>query len=107
MNFLLRHWLYVAAYLLLLLLLAASSALAPLAMGKWSVGLHLALALAMTAIIVALFMRVRYLDPLLKVVALGGLLFLLCMWLIMPVDYITRDTHATQVQSRHHDQLRE
>lgn len=90
MNFLRTHILLIAAYVVVLAALAISVAIATLALGKLGVGLHLLLAFVMAITIAALFMGIRYLGALLRVFALGGLLFLLFMWIIMPIDYFTR-----------------
>jgi len=90
MKFLSKHMVLVVAYVALLVLTAASASIAPLPLGRLGVGIHLVLAFVMAIIIAALFLGIRYLGPLLQVVALTGLLFLLYMWIIMPVDYFTR-----------------
>ncbi len=90
MNFLRTHRLYVVVYVVLMLALAVTAAIAPVVPGQLGLAVHLLLAFFMIMLIGAWFIGVRYYDPLLQVVALGVVLFLLFMWVIMPVDYFTR-----------------
>lgn len=80
----------LATYGALLVLLAATLALTLLPGGWLATGLHAALAVAMGALIVAVYMGVRAAAPLMKVFALGGLLWLLFLLALTPLDYLTR-----------------
>ena len=44
----------------------------------------------MAATIVTIFMDLRHAGGLMRVFALGGLLWLVFMWILFPVDYLTR-----------------
>lgn len=90
MSFLRTHVALIVAFVALLVLLAANAALAPLSWGALGIGLHLFLAFAMAIVIAVMFMGLRYTGALLRVFALGGLLWLAFMWVLIPIDYFTR-----------------
>ncbi len=74
----------------LLAVLAMSVVVALLALGPWSIALNLGLALLMGGLLVANFMDLLSARPLIRVFALGALLWVFLLFVMLPVDYLTR-----------------
>lgn len=90
MNFLRDNALLIAAFGALLVLLVFNIALLFMPLPGFRIVLHLGSALLMAVIIAAIFMDLRETGALMRVFALGGLLWLAFMWILFPVDYFTR-----------------
>ena len=78
----------VAACLFVLLVLTVLAA--QFNLGPLNTPIAMAVALAKAALIVLFFMHVRYGEPLLRIFAAGGFLWLVIMFLLMLSDYLTR-----------------
>lgn len=90
MSFFRAHIALIVAGVLILALLGANVGIAFLPRGPLIVGLHLFLAFCMALVIAVMFMDMRHMGALLRIFALGGLLWLVFMWFLIPVDYLTR-----------------
>jgi cytochrome c oxidase subunit 4 len=78
----------VAACLFVLLL--ATVLVARIDLGIWNAPIAMLIALSKAALIVLYFMHVRYGNPLLRVFAAGGFLWLVIMFALLLPDYLTR-----------------
>ncbi|GAB3681593.1 caa(3)-type oxidase subunit IV [Salinisphaera aquimarina] len=90
MNFLRANSLLIAAFAALLMLLIFNIGVAFMPLPGFRTVLHLGSAVLMAIIIAGIFMDLRSAGALMRVFALGGLLWLAFMWLLFPVDYFTR-----------------
>ncbi len=90
MSFFRSHIALIIAGAAILALLGANVAVVFLPWGAAGVALHLFLAFCMALVIAILFMDMRHMGAMLRIFALGGLLWLAFMWFIIPVDYFTR-----------------
>lgn len=80
----------IVVYLALLALLGVSLAATALEPGTVRTALHLLAAAMQTTLIVAVFMQLRGASALVRVFALGSLLWLLILFGFMAVDYLHR-----------------
>lgn len=90
MNFIKKNKAMLVAFVLLFVLLAANIGLTFMSFGGVRLVLHLGTAIFMAATIVTVFMDLRHAGGLMRVFALGGVLWLVFMWILFPVDYLTR-----------------
>ncbi len=90
MSFFRSHIALIIAGAAILALLGANVAVVFLPWGTAGVALHLFLAFCMALVIAVLFMDMRHMGAMMRIFALGGLLWLVFMWFIIPVDYLTR-----------------
>lgn len=78
------------AHLLLLIILALTVGLSLLPLGPWGAALSLGLAALKAAIIALVFMKLLQATPLIRLFAVGGLLWLVFLFAITWSDYLTR-----------------
>jgi cytochrome c oxidase subunit IV len=78
----------IAAVLFVLLVVTVLAAQVDL--GFLNLPLAMLIALAKAALIVLYFMHVRYGNPLLRIFAAAGFLWLLLMFALLSADYLTR-----------------
>ena len=90
MSFLKQNRSMLVAFVLLVVLLGTNIGVTFLGFGTFRLVLHLGTAVFMAATIVTIFMDLRHAGGLMRVFALGGLLWLVFMWILFPVDYLTR-----------------
>jgi cytochrome c oxidase subunit 4 len=74
----------------LAILLVATVAASRLDLGMWNVPLALAIATLKAALIVLIFMHVRYSSPLVRLFAAGGFLWLAIMLTFIAADVLRR-----------------
>jgi cytochrome c oxidase subunit 4 len=77
---------YFKTFVWLAVLLALTVAAAHVDLGMWNVPVALAIAMVKAALIVLVFMHVRYGSPLLKLFAAGGFFWLLVMLAFVLTD---------------------
>lgn len=90
MTFLRANLLLIAAFILVQALLGANIAVLLLPLGGYRILLHLATAVVMAVVVVTIFMDLRRAGAMMRLFALGGFMWLAFMWLLFPVDYLTR-----------------
>jgi len=90
MSFLRDNLAMIIAFVLLFVLLGANIGVTFLPFGTFRLALHLGTAIVMAVTIVTIFMDLRHAAGLMRVFALGGLLWLVFMWVLFPVDFLTR-----------------
>jgi cytochrome c oxidase subunit 4 len=82
--------LYFTIAAVLFVLLVATVLVAQVDLGLWNMPIAMLIALSKAALIVLYFMHVRYGNPLLRIFAATGFLWLLLMFALMSTDYLTR-----------------
>lgn len=82
---------YGVVYIALLLLLALTVAAARYDLGRWNFVVAVVIATVKAFLIAAYFMQVRGSTPLIKLVAMAGLLWLAILFSLSLADYWTRD----------------
>lgn len=90
MNFLRSNLLPIVAFIVLEALLGANIAILALPLGEFRILLHLGTAVVMAGVVAVIFMDLRHAGAMMRLFALGGLMWLAFMWLLFPVDYLTR-----------------
>jgi len=90
MTFLSSNLLLIVAFIVLEALLGANIAILTLPLGEFRILLHLGTAVVMAVVVAAIFMDLRHAGAMMRLFALGGLMWLAFMWLLFPVDYLTR-----------------
>jgi len=82
---------YFTVYALLMLGLAATVGVAYLPHGPWSLPGALAIAFGKAALVVLVFMHVRYAPHLTWIAVFAGLVWLAILLALVAADYVTRD----------------
>ncbi len=81
---------YFRVSILLAILLVATVAAAQYDMGHWNVPVALSIAVAKAILIVLFFMHIRYGSPMLRLFAVGGLLWLVILLVLSGADFVSR-----------------
>lgn len=81
---------YVVTYVALLVLLGLTMTVAVVPLGAFNPILNLAIAVAKAALILWMFMHLREMPPLVRVMALGALFWLAILFSIGTADWLTR-----------------
>ncbi len=84
---------FVLVYLALMLLLASTIGVAQLELGFWNPVLNLTIATIKAALIVWFFMHLREVPGIVRLAALGGVLWLAIMFGLSLADWLTRTSH--------------
>ena len=82
----------VAVWVALLLLLAATAASSFVPLGGWNTAVNLAISCIKALLVALFFMHLKHAGALLRIVALGVLLWLALLFGLSWTDYATRDT---------------